>query len=76
MPPDPATFTGLKIAGVPLSLRRGPLAIAFGPPLRLEPDESPQAFAARLQGVCYPLTRQAEQALHGEEPARYARAAG
>jgi 1-acyl-sn-glycerol-3-phosphate acyltransferase len=66
MPWDPSRFEGPKIAGVPVSLKRGPLAIVFGPPLRLEPDESPQAFAARLQQLCYALTRQAEATLHGE----------
>ncbi len=54
---------GPQIAGIPLQIHRAPLAIAFGPPLVLGPDESPQAFAARLQDVCYALTRQAEQAL-------------
>ena len=68
----PATtegFEGLVIGGVPARIRRGPLAIAFGAPLRLEPGESPEAFAARLQAVCYPLTRQAEAAIAAEQPA-------
>jgi 1-acyl-sn-glycerol-3-phosphate acyltransferase len=55
-------FHGPIIAGIPVSVRRGPLAIAFGPPLRLEPGEAPPDFAARLQTVCYALTRQAEAA--------------
>ena len=42
MPADPAKLKGLKIAGVPVQLRKGPLAIAFGPPLRIATDESPQ----------------------------------
>ena len=54
---------GPVIAGVPVSLKRRPLAIAFGQPLTLEPGEEPHAFAARLQDVCYALARQAEQAL-------------
>lgn len=66
MPVDPSKFEGLKIAGVPVSLTRGPLAIAFGPPLTLEPAETPQAFAARLQEAGYALSRQAEQALDGQ----------
>jgi 1-acyl-sn-glycerol-3-phosphate acyltransferase len=56
-------FHGPVIAGVPLRLRRGPLAIAFGPPLVTEADEEPAAFASRLQAVCYDLTRAAERAL-------------
>jgi long-chain acyl-CoA synthetase len=63
MASDPLSFEGRRIAGVPISLRRGPLAIAFGAPLERRPDESPQAFAARLQADCYALTRQAEAAL-------------
>jgi long-chain acyl-CoA synthetase len=60
---DPSTYQGRKIAGVPIAVQRGPLAIAFGASLRLEPDETPRQFAERLQGVSYALTRQAEQAL-------------
>jgi long-chain acyl-CoA synthetase len=63
IPPTLVGFEGRVIGGIPVSLRRGPLAIAFGAPLTLEPHESPPAFAARLQDVCYALTRQAEQAL-------------
>lgn len=70
MPADPSRFAGPKIAGVPVSLKRGPLAIAFGPPLRIGSDESPQAFAARLQAISYALTRQAEEALEPRDPGR------
>jgi long-chain acyl-CoA synthetase len=63
MPPYLDEFHGLVVAGIPVSIKRRPLAIAFGPPLTLEPGEEPQAFAERLQEVCYGLTRQAEQAL-------------
>ena len=45
--------------------KRGPLAIAFGAPLRRAEGESPRAFAARLQDASYALTRQAEAALEG-----------
>jgi hypothetical protein len=51
------------VAGIPLALRRGPLVIAFGPPVAPADGEEPAAFAARLQAVCYALTRAAEQAL-------------
>jgi hypothetical protein len=51
------------ISGVPIWLRRRPLAIAFGPALELAPGEPPQAFTTRLQERCYNLTREAEQAL-------------
>jgi 1-acyl-sn-glycerol-3-phosphate acyltransferase/acyl carrier protein len=63
MPADPSTFKGLKIAGVPVQLHKGPLAIAFGAPVRIGTDESPSEFAARLQPICYALTREAEAAL-------------
>ncbi len=64
VPPHvPAGFKGSVIAGIPVTLHRGPLAIAFGAPFRLEPGETPLAFAARLQSASYALTRQAEQAL-------------
>jgi long-chain acyl-CoA synthetase len=66
IPPVPAMFDGPKIAGMPVSVKRGPLAIAFGAPLRPEEGETAQAFATRLQGVCYALTRQAEGANRGE----------
>ena len=64
MPPDPSVFRGPLIAGVPVAIRRGALAIAFGPRMAIGPTETADAFAARLQDVCYALTRQAEQALH------------
>jgi 1-acyl-sn-glycerol-3-phosphate acyltransferase len=65
MPPLLDEFHGLMIAGLPLSVRRGPLTIAFGTPLRLEPGETAPTFTARLQAVCYALTRQAEDANRG-----------
>ena len=64
MPPRKEGFTGRVIAGeIPVSIRRGPLAIAFGAPVNLEESESIPAFAQRLQEVCYALTRQAEAAV-------------
>jgi 1-acyl-sn-glycerol-3-phosphate acyltransferase len=60
MPADPSTFKGRKIAGVPVELHKGPLAIAFGAPVRIGTDESPGEFAVRLQSICYALTRHAE----------------
>lgn len=56
-------FHGKLIAGIPISAKRRPLAIAFGAPVKMNPDEDPHAFAARLQALCYTLTRRAEQAL-------------
>ena len=75
VPPGPDAFHGLTIAGLPQSLRRSPLAIAFGAPLRMGPDETVQAFTARLQVVCYALTREAEQSIGcdaevGKSPSR------
>jgi long-chain acyl-CoA synthetase len=63
IPPFVEDFQGRVVAGIPVSLTRGPLAIAWGPPLAVEHGEEPHLFAARLQGVCYALTRSAEQAL-------------
>jgi long-chain acyl-CoA synthetase len=63
IPPTLEGFQGRVVCGVPAQIVRGSLAIAFSAPLRLEPAESPEAFAARLQAVCYGLTRQAEQAI-------------
>jgi hypothetical protein len=51
------------IAGIPVLIARGPLAIAFGSPLTLQTSQSAEAFTAWLQDVCYALTRHAEQAL-------------
>jgi long-chain acyl-CoA synthetase len=64
VPPD---FQGPVVGGIPVTLQRGPLAIAFAPPLTLQPGEAPAAFAARLQDVCFALTRQAEAALARSE---------
>jgi 1-acyl-sn-glycerol-3-phosphate acyltransferase len=63
MPPKLETFGGLVIAGIPVSLRRGPLAINFGEPLTIAHDETAHAFASRLQAASFALTRQAESAL-------------
>jgi hypothetical protein len=63
MPTSIEGFHGRVIVGVPVTFRRGPLAIAFGSPLVVGPDEEPAAFASRLQATCYDLTRAAEHAL-------------
>jgi long-chain acyl-CoA synthetase len=75
MPPNVADFAGLKLAGIPITARRGPLAIAFGRPLRLAPGEPPQAFTDRLQDASYALTRQAEEVL-GQETGAASAASG
>jgi 1-acyl-sn-glycerol-3-phosphate acyltransferase len=64
MPAFLEEFHGRVIAGVPVAFTRGPLAIAFGPPLEVRPGEEPADFARRLEDVCYALTRQAEHAIH------------
>jgi long-chain acyl-CoA synthetase len=63
MPYKPSEFRGRLVAGVPVSITRGPLAIAFGPALSFEPSESLELFTLRLQKQCYALTRRAEEAL-------------
>jgi len=65
IPPQATEHRGLIVAGVPVSLRRGPLAIAFGVPLRRGEDESPRTFTNRLQAECLRLSLQAEAALSG-----------
>ena len=62
MPAHLENYHGPTIANIPVSITRGPLAIAFDKPLRLEPGEDPHAFAARLQEVCFALARRAEAA--------------
>jgi long-chain acyl-CoA synthetase len=57
----------LMIGDIPVVLRKGPVAIAFGPPLDMQPHETPSDFAGRLQGVCFELTRAAEAALAPSE---------
>jgi hypothetical protein len=63
MPPSVEAFHGTVIAGVPMSLTRGPLAIAFDQPLLIGHDEDPEVFATRLEAICYALTRRAEGVL-------------
>ena len=62
MPPFVDDFHGLVIGGVPVSLRRTVLAIAFGPPQRRGTDESPQAFVERLEKLSYALAAEADAA--------------
>ena len=62
MPPFLDDFKGALIAGVPVSLRRTPLAIAFGPPQRRAPDESQQQFVERLEKLAYALAAEADAA--------------
>jgi long-chain acyl-CoA synthetase len=59
-PYPPEGFKGKMLGGVPVALTRGPVAIAFGPPLYPAPEESAAAFAARLQSACFALSRRAE----------------
>jgi long-chain acyl-CoA synthetase len=62
MPPFVADVRGPVIGGVPVSLKRTPLAIAFGPPQRQTPEESAQQFAERLERLSYDLAAQADAA--------------
>ena len=62
----PATLeghTGPVVAGIPVALKRGPMAVAFGAPLTVRPGETPAAFALRLQEAAFALSRRAEAAL-------------
>jgi long-chain acyl-CoA synthetase len=62
MPPFVHEFKGLVIGGVPVSLKRAALAIAFGPPQEQAADETPQQFAERLERLSYALAAQADAA--------------
>jgi long-chain acyl-CoA synthetase len=62
MPPFLDDFKGRIIAGVPVALKRTPLAIAFGPPQRQAEQESSQQFAERLEKLSYALAAQADAA--------------
>jgi 1-acyl-sn-glycerol-3-phosphate acyltransferase len=63
MPYNPSEFRGPLLAGIPLVIHRGPLAIAFGAPMTCAEGETADVFDSRLQRTCYALTRQAESAL-------------
>ncbi|MCC7369716.1 MAG: AMP-binding protein [Chloroflexi bacterium] len=63
MPEDEHLKPWFMVGDTPILIRKGPLAIAFGAPLRLEPGESPVHFTQRLQDASFALTRQAEAAL-------------
>lgn len=60
------------VGDTPILIQKGPLAIAFGAPLTLQPGESPPDFTRRLQEVCFALARQAEAALAKAEGGRQA----
>lgn len=62
MPPFLDDFHGVVIGGVPVSLRRTALAIAFGAPQRQGPNESAQEFAERLERLSYALAAEADRA--------------
>jgi len=59
-------YHGRVIAGIPVSFTPGPLAIAFGAPMKPEQDEPAEGFTERLQVVCYQLTRSAEASIAQE----------
>jgi len=70
MPADLSLYHGPVIGGIPVSFTRGPLAIAFGEPLRYEPGDAAHIFADRLQAASFALAREAEAALDKEERGR------
>lgn len=67
-PSPPPNYRGPVIAGIPVLLRRGRLAIAFGEPLRRRPDENAAAFTARLEQTSHQLTARAEATLANRSP--------
>lgn len=44
MPAFLEEFRGVVIAGIPVSVKRVPLAIAYGVPMTIDPDESLREF--------------------------------
>ena len=60
---------GLVIAGIPVKITRGPIAVVFGTPVRRGRDESANAFTDRLQAVCFALTDESDALLAGHEAA-------
>jgi long-chain acyl-CoA synthetase len=62
-PEDEHEKPWFMVGDTPILIRKGPLAIAFGAPLRLEPGESPVAFTQRLQDASFALSRAAEASL-------------
>jgi long-chain acyl-CoA synthetase len=61
MPPFLDDFHGPVVGGVPVSLKRTVLAIAFGPPQRQSQDESAQHFTERLERLSYALAAEADK---------------
>ena len=76
LPPSIEGWRGPVVAGIPVALRRRPLAIAFGAPLRREPGESPAAFTERLERVCYDLAPRAQTEVDRRTRPRPAAASG
>ncbi len=70
MPPFLDDFHGMVIGGVPVSLRRTVLAIAFGPPQRPARGETAQQFTERLERLSYALAADADAARSGVAPRR------
>ena len=62
MPAFVDDFHGPVVGGVPVSLKRRPLAIAFGPPQRQAAGESAQVFVERLERLSYALAAEADAA--------------
>jgi 1-acyl-sn-glycerol-3-phosphate acyltransferase/acyl carrier protein len=62
MPPFLEDFHGLVIGGVPVSLKRRVLVIAFGPPQRQAADETAHQFVERLEKLSFDLAAQADAA--------------
>ena len=60
MPPFLDDFHGVIVGGVPVSLKRTVLAIAFGPPQRPAPGETAQEFTQRLERLSYALAAEAD----------------
>lgn len=64
VPPEPPPgFEGPVIAGIPVLVNRGPLAICFGAAIRPGDGEDQRAFTERLERICFDLARRSEHAL-------------
>jgi long-chain acyl-CoA synthetase len=75
MPPFLDDFHGLVVGGVPVSIKRTVLAIAFGAPQRQAEGESAQQFAERLERLSYALAAEADRVRSDARPSGAARSA-
>ena len=67
-PSVPPGYRGWAFADIPLHIERGPVALAFGAPMRAASGEHPREFTARIQAACLALSQAALNALAASTP--------